>query len=76
MDNLWTILWVLWGLAFAVIEGVAIYYDHKDSGTRTLSDHLQNWFNTKRSKKGRMTWLVISGIFFAWFTTHIATGLI
>lgn len=68
--SVWTVLWVLWGAAFAVIEGVAIVNDKRDD---TLSEHLRKWFST-RDKAGRTVWLVISGSFFAWFVTHIAVA--
>lgn len=64
----WTILWLLWGLAFAVIEGFAIFNDTKDD---TLSEHFREWFRTD-TKRGRWVWLIVSGVFFAWFTVHIA----
>lgn len=69
--SLWGWLWVAWGAAFAVIEGVAIWRDREKDGVRTLSDHLVKWFSTKQ-KRGRTVWLVVSGCFFAWFVVHIA----
>jgi dolichol kinase len=66
--SVWTILWLLWGLAFAVIEGKAVLNDKRDD---TLSEHFREWFRTD-TKRGRTVWLVVSGLFFAWFTTHIA----
>lgn len=68
--SVWTILWLLWGAAFAVIEGLSIRNDAKGD---TLSEHLRLWFRTD-TKRGRTAWLVISGVFFAWFTTHIAVA--
>lgn len=68
--DVFTLLWVAWGLAFAVIEGVAIVNDRRDD---TLSEHLREWFRTDR-KRGRTAWLVVSGCFFAWFVTHIAVA--
>ena len=65
---IWTALWVLWGLAFAVIEGLALFNDHKHD---TLSFHLRLWIRTD-TRIGRTVWLVISGVFFAWFVVHIA----
>lgn len=66
----WTILWLLWGAAFAGIEGVAVLNDKRDD---TLSEHLRLWFRTD-TKRGRTAWLVASGMFFAWFVTHIAVA--
>lgn len=65
----WTVLWVVWGLAFAGIEGAALANDKRGD---TLSEHLRLWFRTD-TKPGRSAWLVASGVFFAWFVVHIAT---
>lgn len=64
----WTIAWIIWGLLFAAIEGAAIANDKRDD---TLSEHLRLWFSTSQ-KTGRSVWIVVSGVFFAWFVTHIA----
>lgn len=69
--SLWAWLWVIWGLSFVVIETVAIIRDKREDEDRTLSDHLREWFRTD-TKRGRTVWLIVSGIFFAWFVTHIA----
>lgn len=66
--SLFTWLWVAWGVAFAVIEGVALFNDRQGD---TLSEHFRKWFSTKE-KKGRTLWVFISIVFFAWFTLHIA----
>lgn len=68
--SLFTWLWVAWGVAFAVIEAVAIFNDKKDD---TLSEHFRLWFST-HTRLGRTVWLVISGLFFAWFVVHIAVA--
>ena len=68
--NIFTWLWVAWGIAFAIIEGVAIRNDKKDD---TLSEHFRKWWRTD-TKLGRTIWLGISGIFFAWFVVHIAVA--
>jgi len=68
--DLWGWLWIAWGLGFVVIEGVAIA---KDNWAGTLSDHLRLWFRTD-TKVGRTAWLIVSGIFFVLFITHIADG--
>lgn len=67
---MWTTLWLLWFAAFAVIEGVAIKNDVQGD---TLSEHLRLWFRTD-TKRGRTAWLIVSGVFFAWFVTHIAVA--
>lgn len=68
--SVFTWLWIAWGAAFAVIEYIALFNDAKDD---TLSEHFRNWFETD-TKRGRTAWLVVSGLFFAWFTTHIAVA--
>lgn len=68
--SVWTILWILWGVMFAAIEGVAIRNDARGD---TLSEHLRLWFST-HDKRGRSVWLVVSGVFLAWFVTHIAVA--
>lgn len=65
----WTFLWIAWGLAFVVIEGAALRNDNPDG---TLSVHLRRWFRTD-THLGRTAWLVVSGVFFAWFVVHIST---
>lgn len=74
MSGLFTALWVAWVVAFAVIEGVAV---HKDAvGTAhgaSLSSHLRRWFRVD-THLGRTAFLVASGVFFAWFITHIVGG--
>lgn len=66
----WTILWILWIVAFIVIELAAILNDTKDD---TLSEHFRKWFRTE-TKPGRTVWLIVSGIFVAWFLVHIAVA--
>lgn len=65
-----TIGWIAWFLMFAVIEGIAIFNDKKND---TLSEHIRLWLST-HEKLGRTIWIVISGIFFAWFIIHIAVA--
>jgi hypothetical protein len=66
--SLYTYLWVLWGALFALIEGAALINDKRGD---TLSEHFRLWFRTD-TRKGRTAWLVVSGLFLTWFTTHIA----
>lgn len=67
---MFTTLWILWGVAFAVIEGVAIRNDKRGD---TLSEHFRLWFRTD-TRHGRTAWIITSGIFFAWFAVHIAVA--
>lgn len=66
---IWTILWCLWALGFAVIEGVAIAR-HNWAGT--LSDHLRAFFHTK-TNVGKATWILLAIPACAWFVWHIAS---
>lgn len=66
---IWTILWLLWIAAFAAIEGVAVLNDKRDD---TLSEHFRRWFRVD-THRGRTVWIVVSGVFFAWFVAHIVT---
>jgi hypothetical protein len=68
MPDLWTWLWIAWAAAFAVIEGVAVTNDRRGD---TLSEHLRYWFRVD-THLGRTVWLVVSGVFLAWFVAHIA----
>jgi len=64
----WTWLWLAWGAMFVAIEGAALF--NKTPGD-TLSEHFRKWFHTD-NKVGRWSWIVVFGIFAAWFVTHIA----
>lgn len=66
----WTVLWIAWGFMFLAIETVAVLNDRDQD---TLSEHLRLWFRTD-VKQGRTVWLVVSGVFLAWFVTHIAVA--
>lgn len=66
--SIWTLLWLAWGAMFAVIEGAALVNDKRGD---TLSEHFRLWFRTD-TKRGRTVWVVVSGVFFAWFAVHIA----
>jgi len=66
----WTWAWLAWIAAFAVIEFRAVV---NDKAGDTLSEHFRLWFRTD-TKRGRTVWLVVSGLFFAWFTVHIAVA--
>lgn len=69
---IWTILWIAWILMFAGIELVAVINDSRGD---TLSEHLRKWFCVD-THVGRTVWLIVSGVFFAWFVVHITTGVV
>jgi hypothetical protein len=66
----WTLLWISWILAFAIIEFAAL---HNDLPGDTLSEHLRRWFSVKK-KLGRTVFLVAFGGFCCWFGIHVLTG--
>ena len=67
---IWTLLWMAWIAMFGLIETVALANDSKGD---TLSEHFRRWFRVD-THYGRTAWLVVSGVFFAWFTAHIWGG--
>lgn len=73
--SVYTILWLLWGLMFAVVEGAAII--DKRSGD-TLSEHVWKWFAVRVSAgstpkaRGLRRLALLS--FMAWLSTHFLTG--
>ena len=68
--SVWTILWLLWLVAFAVLEGYTIRSKRKGD---TLSETTRRWFGTK-TKLGRWVWIASFGLFSAWFVVHIAVA--
>lgn len=71
---IYTILWILWGLSFFIVEGFALKNDMPGD---TLSEHLRKWFRVD-TRPGRTAWLVTFGGFAAWFFVHIfnTSGLV
>lgn len=86
--NTFTVLWIGWAVAFAVIEGVALFNSKRGD---TLSEHLWAWLGVRKTmwKIDRMQlapgpvvtpkWtLRVARIVFialmAWITLHITTG--
>jgi len=45
----YTIAWIVWGLAFAGIEGTAIV---RRNSAGTLSDHIWSWFAVNNKPRG------------------------
>ena len=73
--TIWTWLWIIWLLAFIVIETITII--RKDRGD-TLSEHVWKWFSLKGGKDKLKPWQ--AGLrfaflaFWAWLTIHFLTG--
>lgn len=68
----WTFLWAVWIVMFVMIETAAVLNDRPND---TLSEHLRKWFRVD-THIGRTVWLIVSGVFFAWFVVHITTGVV
>lgn len=69
---IWTILWILWGVAFVAIEGVALI--ERKAGA-TLSEHIWKWFAVRGSRGGGWTWKrVVLLAFLAWLLLHLGFG--
>lgn len=69
--SVWTVLWILWLLAFLVIEGAALA--NKRCGD-TLSEHVWAWFSVKGKGWGwRIRRVLLLG-FMGWLLVHFMTG--
>jgi lipoprotein signal peptidase len=69
--NPFTVAWILWILAFVVIEYLAIRREAKGD---TLTEHIVDWFST--TKRG-MAWglrRLLLAVFLAWLTIHFFLG--
>ena len=69
--TVWTVAWLLWLLAFCLIEGLAlrnnVYGD-------TLSEHVWSWFSIKgRGSHWRARRFVLLALL-AWLVAHFLTG--
>lgn len=77
--SVFTWLWIGWGLAFAVIEGVALANSRAGD---TLSEHVWAWLGVRRGRawpERTPRWtlrvarsVVLSGLL--WLALHFATG--
>lgn len=68
---MWPVLWIIWSLAFAVLEGVALADRRRDDDT--LSENFRQLFRTRTSKAGRAVFAVGWIGFSGWFAIHILT---
>lgn len=71
---LFTLLWILWGGAFAAIEGAALL--SREPGA-TLSEHIWAWFHVRDARPTRITW-VLRGVllaFLVWLVIHLTLGV-
>ena len=71
----YTVAWILWILAFVVIEGIALADSRRND---TLSEHVWTWFSLKGEKGSLRWWQAILRFgfmaFMAWLTIHFLTG--
>jgi hypothetical protein len=72
----YTAAWIVWGLAFVVIETRAILASRAGDPGGTLSEHLRAWLGTARTSSPAHR--AIGGaafvLFVLWFTPHILNG--
>lgn len=75
---MFTLLWVLWLVAFLVVEGIALF--NRQEGD-TLSEHVWKWFAVGEAGKARPEitgWVRARRFallaFMAWLTAHFLTG--
>ncbi|GAB2829255.1 hypothetical protein GCM10022221_29680 [Actinocorallia aurea] len=70
---MFTLAWVIWILAFVLLEGAALARPEPGD---TFSEHVWRWFRVKDPRPTALTWilralLVAGGV---WLTTHLAFG--
>lgn len=72
-DKLFTALWILWGVAFVVIEGLAL---RRAAPGDTLSEHIWRWFAVKDYRWKKLVHLrrAVMVLFMAELTVHFASG--
>jgi hypothetical protein len=76
--SIFTVLWILWGVYFAVVEGLGLYRESKHlSEDATLSEHIWHWFAVK-NPSGPRWWVhtrrVLLVLGMAELTVHFAAG--
>jgi hypothetical protein len=71
-----TWLWLVWGVYFLVVEGIALFNSY---GGDTLSEHVWAWLGYREGRVGRPTgnqqlrrFLTLA--FLAWLVVHLLTG--
>ncbi|MEV0267699.1 hypothetical protein AB0H43_02900 [Hamadaea sp. NPDC050747] len=73
--SVYTVLWIGWGLYFAVVEGIALFNSKPGD---TLSEHIWAWFGTAKAGKPVNGWARFRRFallaFMAWLTLHFMTG--
>jgi len=75
LNKMYTVLWVIWILAFGVIEFAAL--KNKRSGD-TLTEHIRKLIGTKTPGRNWENWVARIGLagLLIWFVPHFFTGAI
>lgn len=75
LNSKYTVLWVIWLVAFGVIEYKAL--QNKDEGD-TLSEHVWKMIGTNTPGRNWENWLARVGLggFFVWIIVHFYTAAI
>ena len=68
--NAWTIAWLVWLVAFCVIEGLALY--NRTPGD-TLSEHVWRWLMPCRGARAWRIRRFALLSFMAWLSLHFLT---
>ena len=69
----YTIAWVMWGVIFVVVEGIALAdRDYND----TLSEHVWKWFRVRGAMPTKTGWALrgILAVFMTWLWGHMVFG--
>lgn len=71
--NTFTALWIVWGLMFLGVEGVALF--NKQAGD-TLSEHVWGWLRVKdvRPTGPTVALRVVLAGFLVWLLGHLTMG--
>lgn len=63
----YTVLWIIWLLQFAAIEGAALF----QVGDQTLSEHVWAWFSVRNKSTGWLWRRITLFIFLLWLLIHL-----
>ena len=74
----YTVAWVLWVLAFGVIEFLAVRRrgPNGQAGGDTLSEHIWSLIGTKAAQRRPLAWVLRGALLllFGWLIPHLFTG--
>lgn len=71
---IYTIAWILWGIAFLAIEIPALLFSRQPGAT--LSEHIWAWFRVKDKRPTAYTWFLRAVLlaFLTWLLLHLGFG--